>query len=295
MTKPRNLASLAEIHIATLLFGFVGPTVSLISAPVLTIAAGRSLAALLVAAVLFLSTGSIPRPRSTRDVGGLAALGVIQCLQWLTFFLAVKMSSVAIALVAVFTFPLFVTVLEPLFFGGRATRAQIVGSLVILLGVAITIPELSLGNVSTRGALWGLSSACLVAASLLLQRGYIRHYTADTLLLFKNGVSVMILVPWVAVGAQLLPTIDDIWRIAALGAVFTAVPFLLMAKSLERLRAQQVGSIISLELVYGIAFASLLTREIPSLQVVLGGALILGVTLHTSLTESTTSSATTEQ
>ena len=268
---------------------------SLISAPVLTIAAGRSLAALLVAAVLFLSTGSIPRPRSTRDVGGLAALGVIQCLQWLTFFLAVKMSSVAIALVAVFTFPLFVTVLEPLFFGGRATRAQIVGSLVILLGVAITIPELSLGNVSTRGALWGLSSACLVAASLLLQRGYIRHYTADTLLLFKNGVSVMILVPWVAVGAQLLPTIDDIWRIAALGAVFTAVPFLLMAKSLERLRAQQVGSIISLELVYGIAFASLLTREIPSLQVVLGGALILGVTLHTSLTESTTSSATTEQ
>ncbi|MBT4611153.1 MAG: DMT family transporter [Gemmatimonadetes bacterium] len=295
MTKPRNLASLTEIHIATLLFGFVGPTVSLISAPVLTIAAGRSLAALLVAAVLFLSTGSIPRPRSTRDVGGLAALGVIQCLQWLTFFLAVKMSSVAIALVAVFTFPLFVTVLEPLFFGGRATRAQIVGSLVILLGVAITIPELSLGNVSTRGALWGLSSACLVAASLLLQRGYIRHYTADTLLLFKNGVSVMILVPWVAVGAQLLPTIDDIWRIAALGAVFTAVPFLLMAKSLERLRAQQVGSIISLELVYGIAFASLLTREIPSLQVVLGGALILGVTLHTSLTESTTSSATTEQ
>ena len=295
MTKPRNLASLTEIHIATLLFGFVGPTVSLISAPVLTIAAGRSLAALLVAAVLFLSTGSIPRPRSTRDVGGLAALGVIQCLQWLTFFLAVKMSSVAIALVAVFTFPLFVTVLEPLFFGGRATRAQIVGSLVILLGVAITIPELSLGNVSTRGALWGLSSACLVAASLLLQRGYIRHYTADTLLLFKNGVSGMILVPWVAVGAQLLPTIDDIWRIAALGAVFTAVPFLLMAKSLERLRAQQVGSIISLELVYGIAFASLLTREIPSLQVVLGGALILGVTLHTSLTESTTSSATTEQ
>jgi hypothetical protein len=52
MTKPRNLASLTEIHIATLLFGFVGPTVSLISAPVLTIAAGRSLAALLVAAVL---------------------------------------------------------------------------------------------------------------------------------------------------------------------------------------------------------------------------------------------------
>ncbi|MBT4099433.1 MAG: DMT family transporter [Gemmatimonadetes bacterium] len=295
MTKPRNLASLTEIHIATLLFGFVGPTVSLISAPVLTIAAGRSLAALLVAAVLFLSTGSIPRPRSTRDVGGLAALGVIQCLQWLTFFLAVKMSSVAIALVAVFTFPLFVTVLEPLFFGGRATRAQIVGSLVILLGVAITIPELSLGNVSTRGALWGLSSACLVAASLLLQRGYIRHYTADTLLLFKNGVSVMILVPWVAVGAQLLPTIDDIWRIAALGAVFTAVPFLLMAKSLERLRAQQVGSIISLELVYGIAFASLLTREIPSLQVVLGGALILGVTLHTSLTQSTTSTALVDQ
>ena len=295
MTKPRNLASLTEIHIATLLFGFVGPTVSLISAPVLTIAAGRSLAALLVAAVLFLSTGSIPRPRSTRDVGGLAALGVIQCLQWLTFFLAVKMSSVAIALVAVFTFPLFVTVLEPLFFGGRATRAQIVGSLVILLGVAITIPELSLGNVSTRGALWGLSSACLVAASLLLQRGYIRHYTADTLLLFKNGVSVMILVPWVAVGAQLLPTIDDIWRIAALGAVFTAVPFLLMAKSLERLRAQQVGSIISLELVYGIAFASLLTREIPSLQVVLGGALILGVTLHTSLTQSTTSTGLVDQ
>ncbi len=275
--------SLLQIHLATFLFGFVGPISGMVSAQPATIAAGRAWSAMLVMLALLLIQRQSPWVSSRSDAAALAGLGVIQALQWLTFFAAVKTASVAVALVSVFTFPLFVTLLEPPLFGTQRTRSQIIGSVVILLSVMLIVPEFSMENSTTRGAVWGIVSALLVAASLLAQRKYIQQYSSTVLLTWKHSVSALVLLPFLGASGEMLPAAIDLWPLVAIGTLFTAVPHLFMTRSLQLLRAQKVSTIVSLELVYGVVLAAILARQIPTWQTATGGLLILAVSIRESL------------
>lgn len=70
--------------------------------------------------------------------------------------------------------------------------------------------------------------------------------------------------------------------IVVLGVLFTATPYLLITKSMETLKAQEVSAIISLEPVYGIVFAAFIIQEIPDLRTVIGGVIIVGVTIYST-------------
>jgi drug/metabolite transporter (DMT)-like permease len=58
---------------------------------------------------------------------------------------------------------------------------------------------------------------------------------------------------------------------------------LLFIQSLKELKAHEAGSIITLEVVYGIILAFIVLSEIPNIKTVLGGILIIGVTLYLTL------------
>jgi len=73
--------------------------------------------------------------------------------------------------------------------------------------------------------------------------------------------------------------------------VFTALAHTLFISGLKGVKAQTASLIASLEPVYGILFAALLLREIPSPRTLLGGAIILGVVAYSSLRSSRGSKA----
>ncbi|MCK5101117.1 MAG: DMT family transporter, partial [Desulfobacteraceae bacterium] len=72
-----------------------------------------------------------------------------------------------------------------------------------------------------------------------------------------------------------LPLYSDIPLLAVLGIFCTALSHSLFIKSLVRLKAQTVSIITGLEPVWGIVLAILFFNEIPELQTIIGGAIIV--------------------
>ena len=62
-----------------------------------------------------------------------------------------------------------------------------------------------------------------------------------------------------------------------------AFAYSLYVSAQKGVRAQTAGIISGMETVYGILYALILLREVPSIRELVGGAVILGVALFASL------------
>ena len=75
-----------------------------------------------------------------------------------------------------------------------------------------------------------------------------------------------------------------------MGFVCTAFAHSLYVSAQKQVRAQTAGIISGLETVYGIVYALVFLGEIPTARELIGGAIILGVALFTSLQTATETS-----
>jgi len=68
-----------------------------------------------------------------------------------------------------------------------------------------------------------------------------------------------------------------------LGVFCTALAHVLFIRSLVQVKAQLASIIASLEPVYGIIFAFVLLGEVPALRTILGGVIILGTIMLSTM------------
>ncbi len=105
--NPRHLG-LVELHVAVLLFGLAGLFGKLLALPPPVIVFGRTtFATLALGLVWFLARprgDAAPFPR--RKTGWLVLSGALLALHWVTFFKAIQVSTVAVGLLSLSSFPL---------------------------------------------------------------------------------------------------------------------------------------------------------------------------------------------
>ena len=213
--------------------------------------------------------------RSKRDYFVLALLGIILAIHWVTFFHAVQVSSVAIALVTFSTFPAFVVFFEPLLFRERPKISAMVLAFITIIGFVLVVPSFDLGNNLTQGAAWGVASGATFAIMSLINRKYVQRYSSLVIVLYQDAIAAVVLLPFVLYLQPVLRT-RDIILLVLLGVVFTALAHALFVKGMTHIKAHVASIIASLESVYGIVFAALLLGEIPSMRTIIGGLIVLG-------------------
>ena len=74
--------------------------------------------------------------------------GIVIALHWITFFKAIKVSTVSIALVTMSTGAFFAALLEPLFFKRRIKSIEILLGLIVIGGLYIIFNFLSYNNIT---------------------------------------------------------------------------------------------------------------------------------------------------
>ena len=266
------------VHSAVFLFGLTALFSKLISLSALEITLLRSIFAVLTLWLVMRHQGLSVKLHSRRDYAIVLLLGVLLAGHWVTYFHAMQVSSVAVGVIALFTFPVITVFLEPFFHSGRPHLQDVVSALAVLFGIYLLVPSFSLDDHTTQGVLWGVFSALLFALRNIIQGRYFSAYPAKQSLFYQIAVTFLLLLPF---GAEVMPQVSSLqWgQLLVLGVVFTALPHTLFAFSLRHFKAKTTSLIACLQVVYAAVFAALILGEWPSLSTVVGGLVVVAAAM----------------
>jgi len=273
--------SLIGLHASNILFAGTGLFAKLIPLPAIDIIALRCLMA---AGALLVIITLIRRKillAGGRDRLLMVLCGLLMCVHWVAFFHAMQVSTVAVGMIALYTYPIITVFLEPLWQRQRPQRADLVCGLLVVAGVYLLVPEFSLRSSTMLGLFWGSVSAAAFALRNVLQRQYLLYYRGDTAIFYQALIAGLAALPFMR--QSTLSVAPSIWLQLGMLAFFcTAVPHSLFAGALRQVKAKTAGLIGCLMPVYGVGLAWLVLGESPALTTVLGGLIIVGAAAYES-------------
>ncbi|HEY5955744.1 MAG TPA: DMT family transporter [Polyangiaceae bacterium] len=290
-----------QVVVATVLFSFVGPLAKLLPMNAGAIAFWRSVLGIVALSSFALTNRfrqrsclarkknlwhgqNAHRRVSLRHSILLLGTGLFTAGNWYFYVQAAKVSSVAVAVVVLFTYPLFISLMEPLIFRDRFRWINVGSGVFVLAGVMLITDRFSLANTTTLGAMYALVASLSFTASSLTNRRFVRTYSATTVMLHQMLTCSLVFAPagWVTGWPG--------WRIFGLlillGAGLTAISQTLYVASLRQLTSSHASILVSLQPIYTTLIAIPMLHEVPELSTLGGGALILGAVIGSIVTNS---------
>ncbi len=210
------------------------------------------------------------------------ASGVLLAFHWVSYFYAIHISTVAVAFISLFTFPVMTTLLEPLFFKTRLSWRSLANAGLVFSGIVLLVPAFDLQTSLTAGALAGLGSALLFALRNLMNKQYIGIYPARTMMTWQLLVAGLVLLPSLLLQPLQLSA-GNAGYLLLLGVVTTAAGQTLFVNSFKHFATSTASIITSAQPVYGIALAVIFTGEELNWRTLAGGAVILGSVVFENL------------
>tara|TARA_R110000868_G_scaffold4211_14_gene26751 strand:- start:7250 stop:8128 length:879 start_codon:yes stop_codon:yes gene_type:complete len=279
-----HLKHLLEINIAMLFISTSGALGRYIDLPVPVTIGLRALLALFFL-LLYCKWKGISLVIQKKHLLTVLTSGLLMGLHWLTYFYALKLSNVAIGMISLFTYPILTAFLEPLLLKTKLQKAHLMLGLLVLLGIYFLVPSFDLENKYTVAVAVGVLSALFYALRNLILKTKVASYNGSMLMCYQMGV----------VGLLLFPTFFTVefdrvinqWQgIAALSLITTAIGHTLFLNSFKHFSITTVSILSSVQPVFGIVIGTILLREIPTLNTVIGGVFILSSVVIESIRSS---------
>lgn len=281
-TKHTFNKNILFLHIAVMLFGLSGVVAQFVKVSTVMVALGRVVCSSLLLFLIAVVKKDSLKLSSRKDYGLIVMTGIVMAVHWTTFFQSIQVSSVAIGTITFSTFPLFLTFIEPFVFHEKLKKQSIFTAAVLFIGVLITIPEFSMENNTTVGIIWGMLCSFTYAVMTLANRYFSARYAGRIICLYEQGTAAVVLLPALFI-VKASWQAQDIAGVAFVGFICTAFAYSLYVSAQKNVRAQTAGIISGMETVYGIVYALLFLGEVPSVRELVGGAVILGVAMYSSL------------
>lgn len=280
MTNHRE--GLLSVHSAVLIFGLTALFSKLISLSAIEITLLRSVFAVLAIAIYIKYLKESLLLNNTRDYLIAMLLGVFLATHWITYFHAMQVSSIAIGIIALYTYPVITVFIEPLFHGERPHIKDIISAIVVLFGIYLLVPEFSINNQTAIGVFWGVLSAFLFSIRNILHGRYFKTYPARHALFYQTLTVILLLLPF---SGEIIPDVTQTqWlQLLLLGIFFTALPHTLFANSLLHLKAKTASLVGCMQVVYGTLFAAIFLTEMPDLNTIVGGLIVISAAVYETI------------
>jgi drug/metabolite transporter (DMT)-like permease len=209
-------------------------------------------------------------------------LGLLMAAHWVSYFAAMQYSTISVGMIALFTFPVMTVLLEPFFEGIRLVWQDVVSAIVVLLGISLIVPEVSLENEITQGVLIGVFSAVLYSFRNLVHRKHFSHYSGAHAMAYQTLV-IFISLSFFSSGEIFKASQETYVGLIILGTFLTAAPHALIAASLKHLRAKTFSLIACMQPLYGVGLAILVLNEQPRWQTIVGGLLVISAAIYETI------------
>ncbi len=234
---------------------------------------GRSGVAALVLALFLALTGGIRLPPKGVSRFVLFFSGVILAFHWVSYFHAAKKSTIAVAVITLYTYPVGTILLESLLLKHPVGRRELLFALSILGGVYLMGKEPGRDDFQWTGILWGLAASFSFSLRNILTGKYLIGTGGALIMLAQTGVATLVLLPFAFVSEYAVDP-PSLSRLLLLGALFTALGHTLFVRSLLRMPVKTASIIAGVQPAYAVLLAYLFFGEIPEQEVLLGGGVI---------------------
>jgi drug/metabolite transporter (DMT)-like permease len=266
-TQQRAVAAIA-LAILAISFGAI-PLIVRAGIPATHLVAMRvTLGGLFLVGVSLL-TGRFTVPKTNRL--RLAGLGLLLAAHWLTFFLAIQLTTVAVALAVVYLGPILAAILSVRVLGERNRRSAWFG-LALAAGGMLLVVRPGAGA-TLEGVAVGLVSAVLLAALFVLGKPAASALGGLTVAMWEALAAAVLLFPFTV---QAVRESSEFWfEFLILGVVFTGLAGVIWWSSMRRLPIAVVSVIMYLEPASAVVWAALFLDETPEPITWLGVALVI--------------------
>ena len=267
------LRDILELNFAILLIATSGPLGRYINLPVpIIIAARATLGALFL--FMFCKWKGFSLSISSKDRAIVYGSGLLMGIHWVTYFYALKLSTVAIGMLSIFTYPVITALLEPLILKTKFQKTHLFLGVLVLGGIYLLIPEFDFENTYLQAVGFGLFSAFCYALRNIISKKVVSVYGGSVLMGYQLVVVSVLLIPtWFFIDFSGLTTEWPFVLLLAL--VTTAIGHTLFLMSFRNFSITTASIISSTQPIYGIILGAIFLSEVPGWNVILGGILIL--------------------
>ncbi|MDN3491365.1 DMT family transporter [Winogradskyella bathintestinalis] len=274
MNEKSHLNYLVLLIVATLFISTSGPLGKFIDLPTPVIIWWRSFLAAIFLFLFCVFKGINLKLSNKKDRLTFFIAALLMGGHWISYFYALKLSNVAIGMISLFTFPVIIALLEPLFSKTKLDPIHLVLGLMVLAGIYFLTPEFNLENNHLLGILSGVFSAVCYALRILILKGHVTKYNSTMLMFYQVAILALILAPtlWIMDTSNITTQYPFIILLAL---ITTAIGHTMFVHSLKYFKASTASIIGSAQPVFGIIMAFLFLNELPTNQTFIGGALIL--------------------
>lgn len=220
--------------------------------------------------------------KSRKDRISFIVSGFFMAAHWVTYFIALKLSNVALGMLSIYTFPVITAFLEPFFSKQKLNPVHVFLAVLVLIGVYILVPDFSLENDDLKGILFGIFSAFCYALRNLTIKKHVKEYNGSMLMLHQMVVVAVLLTP-VLFFSDFSNLQSQIPLLVLIALLTTSIGHTMMVNSLKHFSVATASIISSVQPIFGIIIAYIFVNEIPSFNTFIGGSLILSTVVIESI------------
>ncbi|HBG70128.1 MAG TPA: EamA family transporter [Bacteroidales bacterium] len=263
-----SLRSYLELHFVVLLLGFTGILGKLISLPAPHLVVFRVFIAF-VTLFLFLKIRKQNLVLTRKQIFSAISIGLVVAAHWTTFFYAIKLSNVSVALGLLGVGSLFTALLEPLILRQRFSWFDIVTGIFIIVGIYIIFRFESryVEGIISAIVCYFLSSLFSVLNKKQQEKVHpsvLSMYEMLFAFIFALG-ALPFLMP--EAFSNFWPGTSDLFYLILLGSICSAYAFTAAIRFMKEMSAFFVVLHINLEPVYAIILAYLIFGESEHMSV----------------------------
>lgn len=209
-----------------------------------------------------------------RDLLKVILGGSLMGIHWVTYFYSLRLSSVAIGMLSIYTYPVITTFLEPLILKTTFSKMHLALAVLVLFGIYFLVPEFSFENDQTLAVAFGVTSAFFYALRNILMKQEVEKYNGSVLMMYQMLIISCLLLPVFFI-FDLSEVISQLVPIFVLALITTCLGHTLLLMSFRNFSVTTASIISSAQPVYGILLGMLFLGEFPALETIIGGMLII--------------------
>lgn len=201
--------------------------------------------------------------------------GFLLGVHWVLYFYALQLSNVAIGMLSIFTYPVITSLLEPLILKTKFQRIHIFLATLVLFGLYLLVPEFNIESDYTLAIILGVISAFCYALRNLLMKTKVSKYPGTTLMWYQIVIVSVCLIPVLFMKVDWESVVVQLPWLALLGLLTTTIGHTLFLMSFKNFSVTTASLMSSAQPIYGIILGIIFLNEIPTINTLIGGGLIL--------------------